>query len=96
MQHLHFGSLREQLARQVVRPAGAGGRERQSAGLRARERHDFGDARFLVLLGGGDPRVAVRLGGGHALLPLLFGGGDLFSQNGLGISLAIRPPGLRR
>ena len=26
----------------------------------------------------------------------LFGGGDLFSQNGLGISLAIRPPGLRR
>lgn len=26
----------------------------------------------------------------------LFGGGDLFSQNGLGISLAWRPPGLRR
>lgn len=26
----------------------------------------------------------------------LFGGGDLFSENGLGISLAIRPPGLRR
>lgn len=26
----------------------------------------------------------------------LFGGGDLFSENGLGISLAWRPPGLRR
>jgi hypothetical protein len=26
----------------------------------------------------------------------LFGGGDLFSENGLGVSLAWRPPGLRR